>query len=71
MRTDAAHDRRLAEGGHAGSAGTRMLREATMYQDFEYAGIHWRRGDRFRYRTWLALRLLNRKTARIYFQTTS
>lgn len=36
----------------------------------ERHGIEWTHGDRFNYRLWLALRLLDRDAAKLYFRTT-
>ncbi len=33
-------------------------------------GFLWLRGDRFRYRVWLALKLLDNDAAKLYFRTT-
>ena len=33
-------------------------------------GFVWVHGDRFRYRTWLGLRLIDPEAARLYFTTT-
>jgi hypothetical protein len=42
-----------------------------LQHDFVAHGFHWRRGERFQYRVWAALKLISATSARLYFETTS